>query len=170
MAPSVNPMANTHAFYDDEHQRIIEMFQGAVEEEEWEALSIHLDDALANPSLPRWYRAEYEAIRAWTSGRPEEHIQRAKEVVQEMSLAMEANDDHHEHQLQPILDMIEVAEEGILDRAGNQDVVMEDAQVWDGEDDAPAEEEGEVAWFEEEENADLLRHLEKLCRSLGLVD
>ena len=92
MEKSLDPAYNRHRFYDAEHDMIRDLFQTAKSDDDWEKLTVALDNALANPPLPRWYRAEYEAIRAWTSELPEENIQRAKDVVEDMRMVMQAED------------------------------------------------------------------------------
>ncbi|KAK5136616.1 hypothetical protein LTR08_002630 [Meristemomyces frigidus] len=110
-------MRNRHAFYDAEHEMIDGLFQSD-EGEDWDKLCGHLDDALANPFLPRWYRAKYEAIRAWDSDFPEENIQRAKDAVEDMRLVLEADDrdaDYQEERLGGLRVMIEAVEEAVAE-------------------------------------------------------
>ena len=90
-AATTDRMRNQHEFYDAEHEMINNLFQSVDSDEDWDKLCGHLDDALANPFLPRWYRGIYEAMRAWDSDFPEENIQRAKDAVEDMRLVSDTD-------------------------------------------------------------------------------
>ena len=54
------------------------------EEAEWDALCNMIDRALRDPDLPLYDRIEYETIHAWHGPERAEHIQRAKDGIEEL--------------------------------------------------------------------------------------
>jgi len=62
------------------------------------------------------YRGIYEAMRAWYSEVPEEHIQPAKDSLEDTKLVLEAGDKDVAYiveRLRPLKEMIEAVEEAI---------------------------------------------------------
>jgi hypothetical protein len=64
-----DPFANQDKIYDAEYEAIGAMFNPGEGEGEtnWRSLSVRVAEALTDPALPRYYRAEYHIINAWCS-------------------------------------------------------------------------------------------------------
>ena len=79
-----DPMANAHAFYDAQHDHIVDLF----DRDEWEELQPILDEALQNPRLPRYHRCKYHSVAALREGvtleEAREHVALAKESIEDM--------------------------------------------------------------------------------------
>ncbi|KAK4901613.1 hypothetical protein LTR27_001385 [Elasticomyces elasticus] len=83
-------------------------------EDDWTFLTINLDDALTNPALPRWYRAKYEALRAWTSDIPEENIERAKHWIGQVRRVMQDRSEEDKREMiEPLEAMVAAVEEAM---------------------------------------------------------
>ena len=111
-------MANQHAFYDSQHEEVNAIFQA--EEIDWDRLTPLLNNALADPHLPRWYRAKFEAIAACDGDydSAKEHIERAKEVIEDMRAVLDAegrDSAYIEERLAPVVEMVTAIEEDLAE-------------------------------------------------------
>ncbi|KAK5129864.1 hypothetical protein LTR08_002741 [Meristemomyces frigidus] len=113
-----DPMQNQHALYDAQYKQINDLFM-TEEDTDWPQISRLIDQALRDPFLPRWHRAEFEIIRSWDAGYlAEEHIRRAKEAIEDMRqvlLAHGRNEAHIKDRLAPLNDMVAVMENSLVD-------------------------------------------------------
>lgn len=76
-------------------------------------------EALSDPALPRYYRAEYHIINAWCVSDPEAviHLRRARETLDDMVQVLQAEGRSREEidaRLKSLRDML-AATEGVID-------------------------------------------------------
>lgn len=74
------PSPNEDTAYAQQYLLIGELFDQ--DNVDWPTLDRHLDEALVDPGLPRYYRAKYSVLRAITADDPDYYIAAAKEGVQ----------------------------------------------------------------------------------------
>ena len=102
---------NVDNFYDDQYVQINDLF---AEPTDWDALNHGLDQALADPFLPRLHRAEYEALRAWDSEERQMHIERANDAIEDLRLVYEA-EGRDQPEVDEILDPLREMVKAVVD-------------------------------------------------------
>jgi hypothetical protein len=114
--------ANQHRQYDVQYEAIGAMFNPAEGEGEtnWRSLSVQVAEALNDPALPRYYRAEYHIINAWCVSDPEARVQLglAREVINDKVQVLQADgrsQDEIDVRLKSIRDMLAATEDAVDD-------------------------------------------------------
>ncbi|OQO11653.1 hypothetical protein B0A48_03380 [Cryoendolithus antarcticus] len=119
--------SNQNRFYRDQEARIMAMFQD--ESSDWDRLTNELDEALADPFLPRLDRANFHAIRALSAGTDaQEHIDRARTTMQgivEYLKVIEKSDEEIEVLMAPLKDLVDTVE-GIMERFNAEGSIEEE--------------------------------------------
>lgn len=113
--------AIVHAFYNEQYDDVDRPFEeGNTNSPE---LLRRLDAALLDAFLPRWYRAEYETMRAWSAGEnAEEHMERAKDAIEDIREVLPAEDrdnQYIEDRPAPLNEMVEAVESDLAE-VGNE--------------------------------------------------
>jgi len=89
--------ANQHAMYDAQYEAIGALFDPGDEVEvDFASLAQKLREALSDPALPRYYRAEYHIINAWCVREPELQLERARESLDDMVQVLQAEGQSQE--------------------------------------------------------------------------
>lgn len=111
-------MANRNALYSAQYDQISALFM-TEEDTDWPQISRLIDQALRDPFLPHWHRAEFEAIWACEArSLAEEHIQRAKDAIEDMRhmlLAQDKDDAHITERLAPPNEMVAAVESDLAE-------------------------------------------------------
>jgi hypothetical protein len=103
-----DPFLNQHQWYDSQDQAITDMLQA--ETRDWPSLASHLDEALSDPALPRYYRASYHIMHVWHTREPALHIRWAREALDDMVQVLQAIGKPQD-QLKPLWEMLAATEE-----------------------------------------------------------
>ncbi|KAK5132784.1 hypothetical protein LTR08_008669 [Meristemomyces frigidus] len=92
-----DPLRNQNDFYAAEYDEIETMFEA--DEIDWATLTPRIATALADPFLPRWHRANLEALAVCDDDcdfdTAREHIQHAKEAIADMREVLRADPANH---------------------------------------------------------------------------
>ena len=124
----MDPFENQHCQYDAEYNTI-----GAIlnpeegTETNWRALAVKVAEALSDPALPRYYRAEYHIINAWCVSDPEAviHPRRARETLDDMVQVLQADGRSHEEidaRLAALREMFDLTE-GAVKRTRDKEAI-----------------------------------------------
>ncbi|KAK4506609.1 hypothetical protein PRZ48_000341 [Zasmidium cellare] len=106
---------NQDAFYAAQHEEINGLFTDVNASEE--ELIHMLDQPLADPFVPRWYRTKYHIIRAWY-GEPEENLRDAKDGMEEMREVYRVEEKTEEwisERMLSLQEMIDLVESCLVD-------------------------------------------------------
>ncbi|CZT16401.1 uncharacterized protein RCC_02244 [Ramularia collo-cygni] len=117
---SSDPFRNQHAMYDQQYATISAMV-GSEDDEapDWPALALRLDEALSDPALPRWHRAEYHIIHAWCTQEPELQLERARESIEGMVQVLQAeglSQEQIDARLEPLTSMMATTQSALDDK------------------------------------------------------
>ncbi|EGP88908.1 unnamed protein product [Zymoseptoria tritici ST99CH_1A5] len=120
MADSIDPFLDQHILYDTEYDAIIDMVgHGEEAPPDWPAVAIRVDQALSDPALPRWYRAEYQLIRAMYAHDPESHLNHARASVADMVQVLrddEKSAEEIDERLAPLRDLLTIIEGALQEK------------------------------------------------------
>ncbi|KAK5719906.1 hypothetical protein LTR15_007179 [Elasticomyces elasticus] len=122
MADATDPRTPLNSFFVAEYTELQALYDAVDTDEEWTTLSGRLDAALANHALPRYFRASYEVIRAFTSPTPANNIHRAEcwiQNMQEMGEAAGHQPKKVQESLQDLTGMVAFAKENLLESEGD---------------------------------------------------
>jgi hypothetical protein len=90
MADSTDTLRNQHAFYDTQYDAIMAMFGDEDDPPpDGPALSRRIEEALSDPFLPRWHRADYHILVALYSRTPEDHVEKARISIEDMTRVLQ---------------------------------------------------------------------------------
>jgi hypothetical protein len=115
----MDTLQNRHRQYDAQYEAIGAMYDPEDgTETDWKSLAPKLEEALSDPALPRYYRAEYHIINAWCSPEPESQLDFARGVLDDMVPVLQADGSSQEQidarlvALQEMFDFTEGAVKG----------------------------------------------------------
>jgi hypothetical protein len=115
-----DPFKTQHQFYDAQYEAIGDLVDpGDDKIVDWSSLAAQVEQALSDPALPRYYRAEYHIINAWCSN-PELQIQCARETIDDMVEVLKAEGRSQEEidaRLKTLQGMLEITEKRTKEKA-----------------------------------------------------
>ena len=116
-----DPFANQHRLYDAQYEAIGALVAPGDDIIDWPSLATQLEGALSDPTLPRYYRAEYHIINSWcTRDDPELQIGWARETLNDMVQVLQAEGHSKEEidaRLETIRGMLEITEKRTKNKA-----------------------------------------------------
>jgi hypothetical protein len=104
---------NQQEFYRTQGGAIDALFQTADADADWRSLGTQVEEALSDPALPRYYRANFHIINAWCVDDTEAELQLkwARETLDDMvqvSHSHGSSQDDIDTLLKPMQEMLEI--------------------------------------------------------------
>jgi hypothetical protein len=116
-----DPLANQHRLYDAQYEVIRAIFDPEDGSETNIALFAQkLREALSDPALSRYYRAEYHILNSSCLRKPELRLERARESLDDMVQVLQAGGRSQEQidaRLSALREMLAIFEERAKDKA-----------------------------------------------------